>query len=377
MPLTSNDVYFTWGGPKVPGSLSNLLASKGLPPAYWSTNLVDILSIATPDPWTVIVYLDVQAFFALHSMSGFNYVLPQHIWQPIILAGTGATNPFSMPSVCSGGWLMASTADPGSGGTITLLRNPLHNMQSGGKPMPLTIDTKQVSNATLQIGDTHYIWPRTPLFQKVVQVNDTITIDSSYYYTWGPNSTQVSNYTKLTGLKNVTLWKWTGNGQPSDFAQYTLNATIKTNEPWAAGRAGITALPDVENVTLGVLSAGYYMVKVDAVITNLENSTDGITWTTVPENLNPFDGMLKTYTEWCVVTSRFDQGGKFWKPIATPKWQTVPDLSVDGSDLIVAARAFGSYPGKSNWTPSADINGDSSVDGSDLIQIARNFGWGA
>jgi hypothetical protein len=381
MRLTSSDVYFTWGGPKVPGSLSQLLASKGLPPAYWSTNLADILSIATPDPWTVIVYLDVQAFFALHSMSGFNYVLPQHVWQPIILAVTGATNPFNMPSVCSGGWLMDSTQDPATRtppNQIILLKNPLHNMQSGGKPMPLTINTVQVSNATAEIGDTHWIYPRLASPQKAVTASITVTIDSSYYYETGPNQTDIYNYTKLDGLKNVTLWTWTRVGNPSDITNYALNANLAINKPWAAGRAITTPLPDIETFSLGTLSAGYYYIKVEVLINSLNVSTDGgVTWTAIPEINNPFDGMVKTYYEWCIVTARFDFAGIFWKRAGPLSFQRAPDLSVDGSDLIIAAMAFGSFPGQSRWNPNADITGDFSVDGSDLIQIARNFGWGA
>lgn len=371
MPITSSDVYFTWGGPKVPGSLSNLLASKGLPPAYWSTNLADILSIATPDPWTVIVYLDVQAFFALHSMSGFNYVLPEHIWKPIILAGTGATNPFNMPGVCSGGWTMASTADPGAGGTITLLKNPLHNMQSGGKPMPLTINTVQTSNATVEIGDTHWIYPKV---SKAVTVSVSITIDSSYYYETGPSQTDISSFTRLDGLKTVTLWKWTGVGNPSDVTKYALNATIATNVPWAAGRAGTTALPDIETLSLGTINSGYYFVKVEALINSLENSTDGVTWTPIAPGSNPFNGVVKTYYEWCIVTSRYDIGGGLWKPIAPAIWQKVPDMKVNLVDTFTSALAFGSAPGIANWNPAADVTGDLKVNLADTFAIALAFG---
>jgi ABC-type transport system substrate-binding protein len=377
MPITSSDVYFTWGGPLVPGSLSNLLASNGLPPTFWSTNLIDILSIATPDPWTVVVYLDVQAFFALHSMSGFNYVLPQHIWQPIILAVTGATNPFNMPSVCSGGWLLPSTADPGAGGTITLLRNPLHNMQSGGKPMPLTISTVQTSNATTAIGNTHWIYPSAPIGpQKAVTMSVSVTIDSSYYYTTGPNQTDVYNYTKLDGLKNVTLWKWTGVGNPSNVTAYTKIADIATNVPWAAGRAGTTALPDIEILSLGTLSSGYYFVKVEALILTLNVSTDGgVTWPAIiPNSLNPFYGMVKTYNESCIVTSRYDIGGKLWKPLVLPKYQIVPDLKVNLVDTFTSALAFGSQPGFSNWTPAADVNGDIRINLQDVFAIALAYG---
>ena len=379
MPITSSDVYFTWGGPSVVGSISNILAAKGLPPAYWSTNLADILSIATPDPWTVIVYLDVQAFFALHSMSGFNYVLPEHIWKPIISAGTGATNPFNMPGVCSGGWTMASTADPGSGGTITLLKNPLHNMQSGGKPMPLTINTVQTSNATQEIGDTHWIYPKNATAGlAAVTMSVDITIDSSYYYETGPSQTDIYPYTKLDGVKTVTLWKWTGAGNPSDITKYTLASTIVTGKSWAAGRAGTAALPDVETLAVGTLTAGYYFIKVEATINSLEVSTDnGLTWTPISPSNNPFNGFVKTYTEWSIVTSRYDIQGKIWKPIVSPVYQKVADLRTNLQDVFGTALAYGSRPGYSNWNPAADVNNDGTVNLQDYFTQALNFGWSA
>jgi hypothetical protein len=58
-------------------------------------------------------------------------------------------------------------------------------------------------------------------------------------------------------------------------------------------------------------------------------------------------------------------------------WDFVPDGSVDGSDLIVAAMCFGSYPGVPppyRWNANCDITNDNTVDGSDLIIIARHFG---
>jgi hypothetical protein len=54
------------------------------------------------------------------------------------------------------------------------------------------------------------------------------------------------------------------------------------------------------------------------------------------------------------------------------------DGTVDGSDMIIAARTFGyGYP-HPQWSSSAslaDITEDNAVDGADLIIIARNFGW--
>jgi hypothetical protein len=96
VPLTSADVAFSWGGHKVAAnaSIASLLDATGNPPPYWNGQIADMLSVATPDPWTVIVYLDVYAFFGLHSMSGWNIILPEHIWRPFI------TNPQQTHSTC-------------------------------------------------------------------------------------------------------------------------------------------------------------------------------------------------------------------------------------------------------------------------------------
>jgi hypothetical protein len=58
-------------------------------------------------------------------------------------------------------------------------------------------------------------------------------------------------------------------------------------------------------------------------------------------------------------------------------WDFVPDRSVDGSDLIVVAMCFGSWPGAPppyRWNANCDITNDGFIDGSDLIIVARYFG---
>jgi hypothetical protein len=50
------------------------------------------------------------------------------------------------------------------------------------------------------------------------------------------------------------------------------------------------------------------------------------------------------------------------------------DKKVDMKDIIVAAKAFGTFPGESRWNPDADVNLDGTVDMRDIIKIARNFG---
>jgi len=50
------------------------------------------------------------------------------------------------------------------------------------------------------------------------------------------------------------------------------------------------------------------------------------------------------------------------------------DGKVDGRDVTMAAKAFGTRPGDPRWNPDADINQDGRVDGRDITLIARNFG---
>jgi hypothetical protein len=54
-----------------------------------------------------------------------------------------------------------------------------------------------------------------------------------------------------------------------------------------------------------------------------------------------------------------------------------PDVNGDGSvnvrDFIVVAKAFGAWPARYNWNPSADINSDDMVNVTDLRLVANYF----
>jgi hypothetical protein len=61
------------------------------------------------------------------------------------------------------------------------------------------------------------------------------------------------------------------------------------------------------------------------------------------------------------------------------------DDKCDGRDVVIVARAFGSYgpdyyypssPATLGWNPNADINNDDKCDGRDLIIMSRHFGEG-
>jgi parallel beta-helix repeat protein len=66
------------------------------------------------------------------------------------------------------------------------------------------------------------------------------------------------------------------------------------------------------------------------------------------------------------------------KIIGTRVGPTVGDINSDGivdiNDIVIAALAFGSYPGHPRWNPIADIKQDGIIDIIDLVIIGVNFG---
>jgi uncharacterized protein (DUF2141 family) len=50
------------------------------------------------------------------------------------------------------------------------------------------------------------------------------------------------------------------------------------------------------------------------------------------------------------------------------------DGKVDGKDVAIVGKTFGSYPGHLRWDSTADLNGDNKVDSLDLAIVAKCFG---
>jgi len=62
------------------------------------------------------------------------------------------------------------------------------------------------------------------------------------------------------------------------------------------------------------------------------------------------------------------------RPYAPLLGDTNEDRKVDGKDIIITAKAFGSYLGHLRWNLNADVNGDFKVEGKDLGIVAKNYG---
>jgi len=50
------------------------------------------------------------------------------------------------------------------------------------------------------------------------------------------------------------------------------------------------------------------------------------------------------------------------------------DGIIDGKDIAIVCKAFGSKPGDYKWNPKADLNSDGIIDGKDIAIVCRAFG---
>jgi ABC-type transport system substrate-binding protein len=372
VPLTASDFVFSWGGHKAPASssIASLLDATGNPPPYWDGQISDMLSVAAPDPWTVIVYLNVYAYFGLHSMSGWNIVLPEHIWRPFITnppSGFGPQDAFNVPSVCSGAWKLRSTASVTVGDSLWLDANPLYFRYR--RPLDIwTVQEPSTTPGVKSLGQTYWIdtYGTPASYNADVVVDVSIRNDYVYEVLGTADKADLYANTMLAGLKNVTLWKWTQTGYANDTARYAQVATLLTNAPWNS----TFGVVDTESIDLGMLTPGFYFIRIDVLINTMElNGVDR-------SSDNPFNGQTSTYREYIIVTERTDYTGSYWKSYNGP-YQPIPDLWTDLKDIARAAKYFGAYPGHPRWNPQADMNGDKIIDMWDIRKLARDFGWRA
>jgi hypothetical protein len=304
-------------------------------------------------------------------MSGFNIILPEHIWKPIIQTGDVLAN-WGQPLVCSAGYYIPDSTDPTARGYLMLYKNSKHRELAQDamypKTTPINIWTVQYSNATASSGNTHWIYPRNG--QTGVHAYVDVYMHSKYFYETGPYKSDVHTNTVLDGTKTVDLWIWNGIGCPNDNTKYVFFKSLVASHHYDAP----FCITQLEEIDMGFVPAWWYQVRVTITITSL--TVDGIL---LSSSLNPYNTMTYTYKEYMIITSRYDIGGLLFKPCppATPKYQPIADLKTNVKDTYACGQAFGSKPGYANWNTAADVNGDFKVDVKDYYAISQNFGWAA
>jgi hypothetical protein len=233
--------------------------------------------------------------------------------------------------------------------------------KTGGSPPPLaTIHFKAigVGSSSLHLYKTGLADNQPPNGMAIPHT----TTDGTVQVTAGVHDVAATN---VIPSKTVICQNYTGNvtvtvENRGNFTE-TFDVTVRGNATNIQTRAITLDSGDYATMTFTWNTTGFGKgnYAIEAVADIVQNETN------INDN-NFTDG-------WIMITMVGDLTGA----PGHSEWDFVPDGSVDGSDLIVAAICFGSYPGAPlpmRWNANCDITNDNSVDGSDLIIIARHFG---
>jgi hypothetical protein len=179
--------------------------------------------------------------------------------------------------------------------------------------------------------------------------------------------------TNLTSPKKVIFPSFTGNVTATvenhGTSTETFNVTIYVN---MTATANTTSIAKFLNVTLdsgkiAALTASWNTTGFARGNYTLIAAADQ-----VPEETNTTDN---NFTDGHILIPIVgDLTGGSENP-----WDFVPDGVVDGSDLSIVAKCFGSWPAAPPpmiWNANCDVNDDGVVDGGDLAIIAKHFGEG-
>jgi hypothetical protein len=198
-------------------------------------------------------------------------------------------------------------------------------------------------------------WNFTPTstgsYTVYVKVNDTVGIQATSNTAHVQAGIHDVAVTSVTSSKTVVGQGYVGNitvtvQNQGNFTE-TFNVTVYANTTFAASQNVTLSSGNSTSITLTWNTTGFvygnYTMKAYAWPVPGEtngannNRTDGLTVVTIPGDLNG-------------------------------------DFTVGLSDLVILARAYGSKPADTNWTPNADIDSNSIVGLSDLVIMATHYG---
>jgi hypothetical protein len=344
IPMTIADVIFS-----LVSAGKMLIDAHAAPPWWWPTGEL-VKSLSVVDPYSVEILLDYPSVWAVGWILGGFYIVPEHIWRPLILSGADmgavapdpnfiASGPYRYLSWSQTHSLVMVANKPGSTVTTDMA---LHGSPVGPGP-------GQVHAVTSPVGYHNYypIYSEVsvedptkvvivPADKKWILVNKTITVKNK----WMNDS--------ITGVLNV--WH---NGVPviapttvtiPAGTTYTCPDPALLNENFTAGAHFITA---TFTITSGQPQWAVTITNKDPVYATLATDIAGSTF--------------------------YDDIG--WGNYTLKSGSPTPDFKVDGKDITAAALAFGSYPGHLRWNSVCDVNNDYKVDGKDITAIALKFGW--
>jgi ABC-type transport system substrate-binding protein len=373
-PLTLADVYFSFVEIKAD------LAATHHPKPWWWSNVQDILSFTILDPYSFEVLLDVKSYWALYWIGG-SYILPKHIWKPIIMTGDPEKT-FADPNVIgSGPWLFNGYV---AENYVLLCRNPNFHRSSDVyitiKANPSFVNKCTPAEGLSFPNGTGYLW---------VTVYD---MDDPSMHPYGMHF-YITIWQEVFILPTKGIWLVSDrvNGVPVAWDLLICNMTlyidagwhvsfpVSIGEPWSYGLFSISDIainfyPDDPHYYW------YLPPKKD-----VGDSVSGLLPTdeTLPGTWQILWSECWGFGMWWFTIKEDIAGGWFYSlldPGFVYPYKTelpCPDFKVDIYDVARVCAAFGTYPGMPRWNTLCDLNHDYKIDIKDVARVAARFGWHA
>ena len=355
-PFTVADVYYTLL------EISRDLLAKGFPPPSWYPTVQYMRSVEIIDDYNIQILLNINSVWAAEWVLS-SIIIPKHIWKPIVDASISPTNNPLVESttpdaniIGTGPFRWVSGVGDTVGSTIQLVANTPGSVVNG-----ITSPGYYLYNPIYVDANPDNGLSKINIMRTAMSIVSNITITTRNLYQGGD----------LTGNKYVYVNDVLQSGYPK-------NETLAPMLPWNSTYmypADPTGAVDVETLNLTLSKKSLTFVKVAVQITGPSSLSDG--------EANPWFGTWTNVTLPLWVTIDADiAGATLYDILGYGSYPTyikneapAPDLKVDGRDLILASRAFGTFPGYPAWNSVCDVNNDYKVDGRDLIAMSRMFGY--
>lgn len=311
------------------------------PPWWWAVGS-KVASLSIIDAYTVEILYNVASYLVEGWTLGGFYLVPKHIWEPILegYGGRPISDPFPDQNVIGSGPYRLSSWIPHT--SLVLVAN---------KPG----SSVKISSVNFPASTT----VTSPGYHAFIPVQEYVyTADGKHKYDPG---TAVS-----LNVQTDNLW-WGGALDISDHVVITWPNTSTTVVDYA-----MTLAAHASNVT----TLGPYtwpkcrtMIEVNSTIT-----TVGTPWTG--------KSFYAKYFIWGSIREDIT-GSTYHKDMGlVPPYNATmaaegptPDCKVDAKDVAGAAAAFGAKPGDLKWWSVADIVHDYKINAKDIAAIASKFGF--
>jgi ABC-type transport system substrate-binding protein len=329
-PITIADIYFTFV------EIDGILEGRGLPPPWWISNVMNILSFSILDAENFEVLLDVKTVFAVGWIGG-NRILPKHIWKPIVTIGDPTATVPDKNMINSGAWRIKEYVENSH---VLLVANAPHttvtNNFAGSTPVTSDLGFFRYYKVIAEV--------RTPGDKFKMKLTDAPTINFTFV--------------------NLTH-------EPANIS-YVISGEDAAGVPMTNLTGNFAIIPGFDKIGVPYLPPwtwGHWHFHILILL-----------WCSCGHG-----GCLRAVWYWCMdiywITIKEDIAGSTWYNdvgLSAYPYKSelpTPDIKVDIQDVARASAAFGSYPGSNKWNTVADQNSDYKIDIQDLARISAKFGW--